>query len=70
MKLIVFAFALVAITTATILPCPVEKGPMPKSVTIQSCDPTERCDFVRGRSFKADVLFTACKFSIINSRIN
>lgn len=62
MKLLVFVFASIAATAATVLPCAPDKGPMPKSVTIQSCDPAERCDLVRGRSFKADVQFTARKF--------
>lgn len=55
----VLGFVLFAISAATLLPCSKEKGPMPKSVVMENCNGVDRCEFIRGALFKADVTFTA-----------
>lgn len=60
-KFLAVFLGLIAVSSATILPCSAGKGLLPKSVVVQDCDANERCSFVRGRSFKADVQFTARK---------
>lgn len=63
---VLLVLASVAFTTGAILPCVGNNGPLPKAVVIESCDGIEeRCEFVRGRSFKADVTFKARKIKKI-----
>lgn len=57
--LLVVLLGLYGASSATVLPCPVDKGPMPKSVTIEECDAPDNCELIRGKHFKADVQFTA-----------
>ena len=59
LRLVILLLGLLAVSSSTVLPCPGDKGPMPKSVSIEDCDGSEKCGFVRGKSFKADVTFTA-----------
>lgn len=61
-KTVVLLLATVAFATAAILPCVGNNGLLPKAVVVDSCDSSEeRCEFVRGKSFKADVTFRARK---------
>lgn len=60
---LIATLALIGTAAATVVPCTPDKGPFPMSVTIQDCDADERCSFVRGKSFKADITFTASKIN-------
>lgn len=61
MERLVIFLSLASIASAAILPCS-QSIPFPKSVVVEDCDGFEdRCGFVRGKSFKADVQFTACE---------
>lgn len=69
-RLVVLLLVSASVTSGAILPCVSKGGPLPKAVVIEDCDGIEeRCEFVRGKSFKADVTFKACnilfKFLII-----
>lgn len=58
-ELLIVLAASISVAMAAVMPCSGNKGPMPKSVSIADCDAGERCEFVRGSSIKADVVFTA-----------
>jgi hypothetical protein len=61
---LVIFFNLVAISLAKVTPCGDSKVPMPKSVKIEGCEPTdERCSFYRGHNLVAIVEFTARELS-------
>lgn len=61
MKQLIIFLSLASVVSAAILPCS-QSIPFPKSVFIEDCDGfDERCGFIRGKSFKADIQFTACE---------
>ncbi|KAG5672329.1 hypothetical protein PVAND_002463 [Polypedilum vanderplanki] len=51
--------AFIPLAFSVLQPCTVDKGPLPKSVTIVNCDNNEDCDFVRGKSVIGDFEFVA-----------
>lgn len=61
MKQLIIFLGFATVASAAILPCS-QSIPFPKSVFIEDCDGLEeRCGFIRGKSFKADIQFTACE---------
>lgn len=71
-KQLVVLVALVTLASAKVMPCAGSKGPLPKLVTDDDCDldSDERCGFIRGKSFKADITFTARKTCCQAVKIN
>lgn len=65
MKQLIVFLSFVSIAFASILPCS-QSIPFPKAVVIEDCDALDdRCAFIRGKNFKADIQFTACESRVL-----